>query len=215
MCAGRDFVFRCIACFPRCKRSSRALCEVSGSVSAEHSGSFGLLGQFRTEQRGERVSAELPPFCRRFAVFFFLAVSVSMFRSGKRIRAPPTLDTLKRSAFCALWEGRDTTRKQNRSQGVLAALASMCENCTHSAREIFSASKAGGAYAPRRKRKALSRAAAEKTGEGSARPGKMDGETKNPAPENGSRAIGFSDHPNTAVAIRFSLWFFMRSSSCT
>lgn len=28
---------------------------------------------------------------------------------------------------------------------LLAALASMCENCTHSAREIFSASKAGGA----------------------------------------------------------------------
>ena len=73
MCAGRDFVFRCIACFPRRKRSFCALCEVSGSVSAEHSGSFGLLGQARTaaDSFGQgKAGKELPQNCRRFAAVF-------------------------------------------------------------------------------------------------------------------------------------------------
>lgn len=150
----------------------------------------------------------MPPFCRRFSVFFFLAVSVSMFRSGKRLRAPPTPDTLKRSAFCALREGRDTTRKQNRSQGVLAALASMCENCTHSAREIFSASKAGGACIIQAYEKS------PKQGGGGKKRGRGSGAQETRPPKTGA-GKSVSDQPNTAAAIRFSLWFFMRSSSCT
>lgn len=51
-----------------------------------------------------------------------------MFLSGKMLRLPPTLDTLKRSAFYALCEGRDTTMKENRSHGFLAALESMLGN---------------------------------------------------------------------------------------
>ena len=71
--AGRDFVFRCIACFPRRKQGFRALCEVSGSVSAERSGSFGQLGQARTaaDSLGQgKAGNELPQNCRRFAAVF-------------------------------------------------------------------------------------------------------------------------------------------------
>lgn len=119
-----------------------------------------------------------PCDCRRFSFSFAPALSVSVRRSGKRLRTAQRLDTLQRSAFYALREGRDTTRKQNRSQGVLAALACMCGNCTHSTRRIFGASKVGGAYAPRCMRKALSRAAAAKNGGGEQAARKKGGRRK-------------------------------------
>ena len=134
---GRDFDFRfCLRFqFSVHKLSFGAESEVSAQsekfplpVPLPGSVSFGQLGQARTAADGADgmgIAAELPSFCRRFSVSFSLAVSVFALRPGKMFRLPPTLDALKRSAFCALRKGNDTTRTENRSTGLLAPLASM------------------------------------------------------------------------------------------
>lgn len=139
--AGRDFVFRCIACFPRRKQGFRALCEVSGSVSAERSGSFGQLGQARTaaDSLGQgKAGNELPQNCRRFSVSDAAADGISALRPGKTFRLPPTLDALKRSAFYALREGREPPGKKNALRGI-SRLWRVCAKIAHTRPAEFSA----------------------------------------------------------------------------
>lgn len=107
--------------------------------------------------------------------------------------------------ICALREGNDAQRTENRSQGFLAPLASMCKNCTSSTRRHFylrvtcrehQKSHKQGVYAlPRHIRKALSRWRRRKNRNGEcAAKTKQDKEcrrgAKIPAPENGSRECG-------------------------
>lgn len=91
-------------------------------------------GQSRTGQGGERVAAELPSFCRRFSV----SLSVSILRSGKTFRLPPTLDALKRSAFYALREGREPPGKKNALRGI-SRLWRVCAEIAHTRPAEFSA----------------------------------------------------------------------------
>lgn len=110
LCAGRDFVFWRIACFPWGKRSFRALCEVSVSVSA---GPFRFIrtvrtaadsgGQRQTEQGGERVAEELPLFCRCFSVSDAAADGVSALHHGKCSDCRPRLTRSNALHFTPCW----------------------------------------------------------------------------------------------------------------